>query len=578
MSAASGKTLGVMLIILLLLIAVTDFDNVAADGVPPKAKYIILMIADGWGPNHIAATNAYTGENPGYQAWTQHWVSTYASGGSYDPVRAWSEFDYVGSGATDSAAAATALYTGIKTANGRISVDAAGMGRLFAISERARVLGMAAGAVTTVQISHATPGAWGAHNVARANGYAIANEALWGNANVTGSVGDNSKYGGALGGTAIPLDVVIGGGHPYWNTSYIDMAIRNKLMDESGQANAFIFVERETGVDGGAAILASANAGTPRLAGIFGGAGGNIDYRLANGSGHHSENPTLAEMTEAALTVLSRHFDGFILLVEGGAVDWGSHSNRMDRMIGEMVGFNQAVEHVITWVEDPDNDSDWTNTLVVITGDHETGYLTAAPGVFQHQTINSVDEYKLGLEKTISGSSLRASWEDDGDGVIAIDEAVYWAWNSRSHTNTLIPLYAKGTGVEFFASYATGSDSVRGAFIDNTDVFKVMDALLPGYLDLDITHIDGNAELHWQHTDPHTAYEVRHATKPYFRGSESTISTITTLPDPGELVIYPAPEPSPHYYEVRAYAFGLSHAVSERVGHFSFTLVPGQAP
>jgi alkaline phosphatase len=38
-------------------------------------------------------------------------------------------------------------------------------------------------------------------------------------------------------------------------------------------------------------------------------------------------------------------------MVEGGAIDWASHSNNMDQMIGEMLDFNEAVQAVVAWVE-----------------------------------------------------------------------------------------------------------------------------------------------------------------------------------------------------------------------------------
>jgi uncharacterized repeat protein (TIGR01451 family) len=58
---------------------------------------------------------------------------------------------------------------------------------------------------------------------------------------------------------------------------------------------------------------------------------------------------------------------------------------------------------------------------------------------------------------------------------------VYWAWNSSGHTNSLTPLYASGVGSDRFDRYATGSDPVRGAYLDNTHVFRVMDAVLTAW-------------------------------------------------------------------------------------------------
>ncbi|RMD97359.1 MAG: hypothetical protein D6816_17650 [Bacteroidetes bacterium] len=124
--------------------------------------------------------------------------------------------------------------------------------------------------------------------------------------------------------------------------------------------------------------------------------------------------------------------------------------------------------------------SSWANTLVIVTGDHETGYLTAAPGVFPDQPLGAVTTATLALEKTIVSSNWRASWQDgNGNNEIDAGETVYWAWNSVGHSNSLIPLYAKGAGAELFAAHMAGTDTVRGEYVDNTAVFQVMDAVLP---------------------------------------------------------------------------------------------------
>jgi alkaline phosphatase len=446
-----------------------------------SARNVILMIGDGMGSKQIEAGDKYTSKTAIYENWDNYWMSTYPEGGEYDPNQAWSNFAYVKQGVTDSAAAATALYTGVKTGNGRMNVSADGQTRLYTIGEKAHQLGRAAGAVSTVYISHATPGAWLAHNDSRTNGFAIADESLWGDPDTTGLSSD-TNYGGAHGSTLPPADVLIGAGHPDWNGSiYVNQTQRDKLAAESGMPGAFNYVERISGSpDGGTRLLAAANdPNTFRLAGLFGGNGGNMEYRLANGSGYQPENPTLADMTIAALTVLNRNPDGFVLMVEGGAIDWAAHNNNMDQMIGEQIGFNNAVQAVANWVDDPDNGSSWNNTLVIVTGDHETGYLTAAPGVFPTATLGTITTDTLKLEKTIAdGSGLRASWQDDNQNdLIDPGESVYWAWNSKTHTNSLIRLFAKGSGADLFLSYLTGDDPVRGAYLDNTDVFKVMDAV-----------------------------------------------------------------------------------------------------
>jgi alkaline phosphatase len=447
----------------------------------PPAKYLIILIGDGMGDNQRLAADLYSGNAPEYESWSQHWVSTYPSGGSYDPDQAWADFSYVLENPTDSAAAATALFTGEKTGNIRIDVSEDGNTRLTSIADQARTLDKAIGAVTSVYISHATPGAWLAHNDSRANGYAIADEELWGNPNTTG-IASSSYYGGSHGPSLPPAEVVIGAGHPGWNGGqYVNSAMRNKLATESGSPGAFTFIERLAGhPDGGARLLAAAeDPDVLRLAGLFGGSGGNLEYRQANGAGASLENPTLAEMTQSALTVLSRDSDGFVLMIEGGAIDWGAHANDMDHMIGEVLGFNAAVQTVIDWVDDPGTESTWENTLVIVTADHETGYLTQAPGIFPDHPLGEITTATLALEKTNQVTGQRASWQDTNlNNLIDTQETVYWAWNTGGHSNSLVPLFAKGAGAELFAgkTHPSDPDPVRGAFLDNTDIFSVMDS------------------------------------------------------------------------------------------------------
>ncbi len=444
----------------------------------PSAQYVILMIGDGMGANQIQAADLYTGKPAVFESWEKTWVSTYPAGGSYDPAQAWNNHDYILNGPTDSAAAATALFTGVKTANGRISVSSDGSQRLFSIGDKDRSLKKALGAVTSVNLSDATPGAWYAHNASRTNGYAIADEGFWGSPNTTGSPG-SPYYGGGFGSSLPPVDVLIGGGHPAWENgdTFVNTTQRDKLAAENGQPGAFNYVERISGSpDGGQRLLDA--AGQPevtRLAGLFGGPAGDLEYALADGSGANPEEPTLAEMTEAALTVLSRNPNGFTLLVEGGAIDHASHSNIMDRMVGEMEGFNAAVQAIIDWVNDPNNDSDWSNTLVIVTADHETGYLTAGPNNFSNEPFGPVNAYTLSQERSI-GSGRRASWEDTNqNGILDPGEAVYWYWNSTGHDNNLVPLFVKGAGAELITGYQYGYDPVRGDYIDNTNVHDIID-------------------------------------------------------------------------------------------------------
>jgi alkaline phosphatase len=73
--------------------------------------------------------------------------------------------------------------------------------------------------------------------------------------------------------------------------------------------------------------------------------------------------PSLRHMTRVALNVLDNNPNGFFMMIEGGAVDWASHSNQMGRLIEEQIDFNRAVEAVVAWI---DSTSSWSETLLII--------------------------------------------------------------------------------------------------------------------------------------------------------------------------------------------------------------------
>src|SRR5690606_15082621 len=79
------------------------------------------------------------------------------------------------------------------------------------------------------------------------------------------------------------------------------------------------------------------------------------------------ENPTLADMTRAALQVLEKDPDGFWLMVEPGDVDWANHDNNLDNSIGAVNSGDAAVRVLAEWVE---KNSSWDETVMIVTADH----------------------------------------------------------------------------------------------------------------------------------------------------------------------------------------------------------------
>lgn len=457
--------------------------------VRPDDPRVIVFVADGWGYKQVEAAARYSGATPAWHGWDHHAVATWDvdtrninRGVGYDPIKAWTDFTYPTRVATDSASSATAMFCGQKTDSGNIAVAPGDTGRLATIAELAKARGIRTGAVTSVPISHATPAAWIAHNDHRGNAHAIADEMLFGHPNTTGTTATDVTYGGGWGPTAPGLDLLLGAGHPTWaGQVWVNQSMLERLRAEAGQPGAWTLVERVAGSpDAAERLLAAARApATARLLGLFGGAAANLDFAHADGSRRNRENPTLADMTRAALAMLGARPGGFVLMVEGGAVDWAGHANHLDPLVGEMLDFQAAVATAVAWVEDPSNASDWDNTLIVVTGDHECGFLTAAPGVFPDVPLGEVSARTLALEKVEVRTGRRASWDDhDLNGEIDKDEAVHWAWHTGGHSNSLIPLWAKGLRAERFAARRIGTDPVRGRYVDNTAVFAVMRAAL----------------------------------------------------------------------------------------------------
>ena len=141
-------------------------------------------------------------------------------------------------------------------------------------------------------------------------------------------------------------------------------------------------------------------------------------------------------------------------MVEGGAIDWASHSNQSGRMIEEEISFNQAVESAVNWVE---KNSNWNETLIIVTGDHETGYLTG-PGSNPEGNQSAVSKHEIWKPLINNGKGVQPGME----------------WHSEGHTNSLIPFFAKGTGSEKFNQRIKGTDPVRGDFIDESDIGQVL--------------------------------------------------------------------------------------------------------
>lgn len=450
------------MIVLLIAALLSGFSAISPATATPKApKNIIIMISDGWGYNHIDATSYYMYGKTGRQAYAQFsfkaGMSTYECEAAnpdcvlygYDPGLAWSDFEYVKSNATDSASAATAMSTGSKTYNGAIGVDVYRQPLKHAL-ELAEEKGKATGVVTSVEFSHATPAGFVAHNVTRNDYAGIANEMIYSSA-ADLIMGCGAPDYDNSGNPQDPTDRErYVGGPATWADITDDFRVTGADANGDGNPDEWVVVRERSD------FQAMAKGETP--ARVLG-----IPYvyttlqQARSGDGYADPYdvpfiesvPTLEEMTKAALNVLDNDPDGVFLMIEGGAVDWAGHANQSGRLIEEQVDFDNAVRAVVRWVK---KNSNWGETLLIVTGDHETGYL--------------------------NGPGSDPSWQpivNNGAGVLPGME-----WHSGDHTNSLIPFFAKGDGAHWFNQYASLSDPVRGAYLDNTNIAHVVFQLLEG--------------------------------------------------------------------------------------------------
>ncbi|MCO6392137.1 hypothetical protein GTW25_13960 [Aliihoeflea aestuarii] len=490
----------------------------------PAAKNVILMISDGIGFNGWLAADYYQGK-AGSQSYQiarpdgteprlygqTHWsVNPVDENGNlvsddeadqaagvveqyYDPTTRWNRFentflnDFAPVGQsytsyTDSSSAATALYTGRKTVNGRINKDWKGEIDFVTIAQIANAQGRATGAVSTVQVSHATPGAVWSHAASR-NSYAdIFND----------MVGSG-------------LDVIMGAGHPDFDRSgrrLEDGAERDykfvggeetwtALTSEEGH-NDFAFIEEKSDFE---ALAAGENL--PRkVVGVMQSIStaqsdrSDLDADEANPSGMaFVENvPSLATMTQASLNVLNQNETGFFVMIEGGAVDWMGHANDMPRYIEEQIDFNLAVDAAIEWIEE---NSNWEETLLIVTSDHETGGIWgegtyangSGPAVADPSDKEAIEAARFDPTQDRFNDYLAV--QDRGAGSMP-----GYQFSSGNHTNELVPLWAIGSGSQLFdearrvdvrAAKLWGNDAAYdwdGSFIDNTSVFDVMNRVL----------------------------------------------------------------------------------------------------
>ena len=321
-------------------------------------KYVFLFIGDGMSYPQFQAASDYLG--------------ALADTGSDDILDGnvpltFMNFPVAGSAVTydsssfcpDSASTATSLSTGYKTYSGTINMDETATVSYETISEKLHAqLGWKVGVISSVNLNHATPAAFYAHQAKRSNYYEIGQEL----------VASNFEYfagGGLLKPTGPDKD----------KTSLYDLAADAGYKVVMTQAEA----EAVTSADGKVLI---------------------IDEHLADSDAFAYENDradgnwALSDYVKKGIEVLDND-TGFFLMVEGGKIDWACHANDAGSTIADTIALSDAVEEAVAFAKQhPDE------TLILVTGDHETGGLTIGYAGTDYDTfLTNLEHQKISYAK-----------------------------------------------------------------------------------------------------------------------------------------------------------------------------------
>jgi alkaline phosphatase len=476
--------MGRLLVLAPFLAAVAGRAAVPAAGTSAHAKYVFLFIGDGMAMPQISSAEVFA------QARTSKDITARKLGFSQFPVAGFTTTYDAGSFITDSASAGTALATGNKTLNGVINQDPTKTRTFKTIAEFAHEKGMKVGIVTTVSLDHATPACFYAKSPSRGNYYEIA-------AQLPRS---GFEYFG-------------GGGFLQPRGKHKDQADIVQL----AQAAGYTYVNDKAAFESlrpGCGKVLAVNQTLQDSC--------SMPYELDR----LPDDLSLADYTRKGIELLSGNPKGFFMMVEGGKIDWACHANDAASSIRDTLALDRAVCQAVAFAGRHPKD-----TLIVVTGDHETGGMTLgfagtqystffdkiAPQTMSFQRFNDqvVAPYKksaardkarledlgaslkdgFGLDlakltpfqreqlevafrRTLGDETVRPVLEDPyllygGYEPLTIkvtqlvNQTAGIGWTSYAHTGVPVATFAKGVGQEQF-----------GGYYDNTDIFRKLAAVM----------------------------------------------------------------------------------------------------
>lgn len=355
--------------------AMAELERIKADApVIGKARNIILFIGDGMGVSTLTAARIHQGQRQGQDG--ESFVPAMDRLSNTALVKTYSHDGQV----SDSAPTATAILTGVKTRNGVIGIGpevpendcaASKAHRLPSLFGFAQAQGMATGVISTARITHATPAATYAHTAQRdweADGDLSADARTQGCIDIArqmieGDVGSR-------------LDLILGGGRAnFLPTTSRDpeyAAAKGKRTDRKDLTKAWQRRNPRGAYVWNSDAFAKVDlAKTSRLLGLF--EPDHMQYEADRAKDFGGE-PSLADMTRAAITMLGSREKGYVLLVEGGRIDHAHHAGNARRALEDTIAMDEAVKVAMEM-------TDRTDTLVLATADHShTFAISGYPG------------------------------------------------------------------------------------------------------------------------------------------------------------------------------------------------------
>ena len=467
------------IIVCLIVVAffVAGLPSVSGSGpTGPTVKNVILLIGDGMGPAHVELTRLCLG---GSELAMEEMDET---GPSYMTTYSLDLDDQTTHRITDSAAAGTAIATGFKTYNHAISVDF-DKNDLETVLERAETVGKATGIVTDVWIEDATPAVFASH---------VEDRGMYDEIALQLAYSDVTVLMGAGRGAFLPKGK---GSHGGQRTDGLN------LIDEM-ENRGYIYVDSAEELENAVTVINLDDG--DKLLGFFGGFSA-MTYDLDRQNDETIKEPTLAEMTEKTIEVLSQDPDGFFLMVEGGILDWCSHDRDVAGVVTETATFDDAVQVALDFAAEDGE------TLVVVTADHECGGLQMTSDSVRDEPptfvpisedlnvdfINGITattaymwgEIKAGADikdtvETYTGYELNSAEVDlisdaGKNGQVVISDVlsaeanVVWGYEGTDdgeHSFAAVPIYAYGPNAERF-----------DAVTDNTEFGQELFVAVSGY-------------------------------------------------------------------------------------------------